>query len=92
MKIGDLITKKANSRLYNETTPPLRTVVRVIKSNEPRLHGKSHSILRWMTTLANGKTLTIILLCLRHKVFYSCVPRYYLYRRGRNDQRRAPRA
>ena len=39
MKVGDLITKKANSRLYNEATPPLRTVVRVIKSNEPRLHG-----------------------------------------------------
>ena len=41
MKVGDLITKKANSRLYNETTPPLRTVVRVIKSQEPRLHGRS---------------------------------------------------
>ena len=41
MKVGDLITKKANSRLYNEATPPLRTVVRVIKSNEPRLHGRA---------------------------------------------------
>jgi hypothetical protein len=41
MKVGDLITKKANSRLYNEVTPPLRTVVRVIRSQEPRLHGRS---------------------------------------------------
>ena len=41
MKIGDLITKKSHNRLYRETAPPLRTVVRVIKSNEPRLHGRA---------------------------------------------------
>jgi len=41
MKVGDLITKKAHSRLYKETTPPLRTVVRVVRSSEPRLHGKA---------------------------------------------------
>ena len=41
MKVGDLITRKSHNRLYKETTPPLRTVVRVIKSNEPRLHGLS---------------------------------------------------
>ncbi len=41
MKVGDLITKKSHSRLYGEATPPLRTVMRVIKSNEPRLHGKA---------------------------------------------------
>tara|TARA_B100000287_G_scaffold426107_1_gene473470 strand:- start:1846 stop:2049 length:204 start_codon:yes stop_codon:yes gene_type:complete len=40
MKVGDLITRKTDrSRLYNDATPPLRTVMRVIKSNEPRLHG-----------------------------------------------------
>ena len=41
MKVGDLISKNANRRLYNQATPPLRTVVRVIKSSEPRLHGRA---------------------------------------------------
>jgi hypothetical protein len=41
MKIGDLITKKSRSRLYSESTPALKTVVRVMKSHEPRLHGGS---------------------------------------------------
>ncbi len=41
MKIGDLVARKSHNRLYKETTPPLMTVVRVIKSAEPRLQGRA---------------------------------------------------
>ena len=42
MKIGDLVTKKKYSRLYKDQSKvPLRAVVRVIRSQEPRLHGKA---------------------------------------------------
>ena len=39
MKVGDLVAKRSDDELYKQNIPPLKTVVRVIRSREPRLHG-----------------------------------------------------
>ncbi len=41
MKVGDLVMKRAYGRTWENKALPMKVVARVIKSNEPRLHGRA---------------------------------------------------
>ena len=41
MKVGDLVMKRAYGRTWENKALPMKVVTRVIKSHEPRLHGRA---------------------------------------------------
>jgi len=41
MKVGDLVMKRTYGRTWENKALPMKVVMRVIKSQEPRLHGRA---------------------------------------------------
>ncbi len=41
MKVGDLVMKKSYGRTWDNGNLPVRVIARLVRNQEPRLHGKA---------------------------------------------------